>query len=66
MPMCAYGKSKKVKAGSTVEETNVKTVDVTLSNRGTQLQEVGSEYVECEWVGESTLVRSVKLFWIYA
>jgi len=66
MPMCAHDKSKKVKAGSTVEETNVKTVDVTLSNPGTQLQEVGSEYVEFEWAGESTLVRSVKLFWIYA
>jgi hypothetical protein len=36
MPICAYGKSKKVKAGPTVEETNVKTVDVNLSSPGTR------------------------------
>ncbi len=35
MPICAYGKSKKVKVGPTVEETNVKTVDVSLSSPGT-------------------------------
>jgi len=30
--MRAYGKSKKVKVGPTVEETNVKTVEVSLSS----------------------------------
>jgi hypothetical protein len=32
MPICAYGKSRKVKVGLTVEETNVKTVEVSLSS----------------------------------
>jgi hypothetical protein len=34
MPICAYGKSKKLKVGPTVEETNVKTVEVNLSSSG--------------------------------
>lgn len=32
MPICAYGKSRKVKVGPTVEETDVKTVEVNLSS----------------------------------
>jgi hypothetical protein len=35
MPMYADGKSKKVKVGTTVEETSVKTVEVSLGSRGT-------------------------------
>jgi hypothetical protein len=68
MPMYADGKSKKVKVGPTVEETSVKTVEVSLSNRGTSANsaELGSEHEECDRAGEPTLVKSVKLLWIDA
>jgi hypothetical protein len=66
MPICAYGKSRKVKVGPTVEETNVKTVEVSLSSPETSTTRQKDQKTKTVSGGEPTLVRSVKLFWIYA
>ena len=53
MPTCADGKSKKVKVGSTVKETNVKTVDVNLTSPGTRTtpRKWDQNREECERAG---------------
>jgi hypothetical protein len=68
MPMYADGKSKKVKVGPTVEETSVKTVEVSLSSRGTSAtrRNLDQNTRSATWAGEPMLGSSVKLFWIYA
>jgi hypothetical protein len=68
MPICVYGKSKKVKVGPTVEDINVKNCRSQSQQPRNKCNstEVRSEHVEGERAGEPILVRSVKLFWIYA